>query len=392
MEDDELRKRFEWLDGERRKDRQTITDLVEQVNALQETVNSQKRELTNARKDLKNTSAGILKINEYEEVIAKQRVDFLKSAADFEKRLSVFEQTTDGQCRDDRDIFNKRVLELQNEIKPLHEIKKEVQSKGEDNFRLNQKIDDVARQLADLRIKDEELQRFQKITDSSSRQESKRISDLQVEMTTMRKQMDEERIATDAQKAFVQKLEGQINDLTNREKIRIQEQVAFIENQSRLVVERENQWKGWQEKIDQLNSMGDNLQRQLLNLDAVNREVKTAQGDFNTINERLERRINEITEMSRLSEERFRQEWIAFKADDQKRWTNYSLTQDESHRESDREVIKIVERILALEDSTQRLADSVQVINEETEKRIKSLLAMANEFLSSYERTVIRKG
>ena len=143
MEDDELRKRFEWLDGERRKDRQTITDLVEQVNALQETVNSQKRELTNARKDLKNTSAGILKINEYEEVIAKQRVDFLKSAADFEKRLSVFEQTTDGQRRDDRDIFNKRVLELQNEIKPLHEIKKEVQSKGEDNFRLNQNVDVV---------------------------------------------------------------------------------------------------------------------------------------------------------------------------------------------------------------------------------------------------------
>ena len=34
---------------------------------------------------------------------------------------------------------------------------------------------------------------------------------------------------------------------------------------------------------------------------------------------RFERRINEITEMERLTEERFRQEWVTFKADDQKR-------------------------------------------------------------------------
>jgi hypothetical protein len=96
--------------------------------------------------------------------------------------------------------------------------------------------------------------------------------------------------------------------------------------------------------------------------------------------------------MNRLAEERFRQEWIAFKADDQKRWTNYSLSQEESSRENDREASKIVERITSLEDISQRLVDSVQVINEETEKRIRSLLTVVNEFLSSYERTMGKKG
>ena len=41
--------------------------------------------------------------------------------------------------------------------------------------------------------------------------------------------------------------------------------------------------------------------------------------------QRFDRRLNEITEMQRLVEERFRQEWVSFKADDQKRWTNYTL-------------------------------------------------------------------
>jgi hypothetical protein len=51
------------------------------------------------------------------------------------------------------------------------------------------------------------------------------------------------------------------------------------------------------------------------------------------INIRFDRRINELTEMHRLTEERFRQEWISFKTDDQKRWTNYLLTQEEQQQE-----------------------------------------------------------
>jgi hypothetical protein len=58
-----------------------------------------------------------------------------------------------------------------------------------------------------------------------------------------------------------------------------------------------------------------------------------AQEAFEEITQRFDRRINEITEMQRLTEDRFRQEWVSFKADDQKRWTNYSLVQEEQQRE-----------------------------------------------------------
>ncbi len=392
MENDEILKRFEWLDNERRKDRQVITDLTEQVASLQEIINTQKRDISNLNKDLKKSMNNLVKVDEHENALSRQKVDITKQLNDLEKRFIIVEKTVESQHKDDREIFNKRVLELQNDIKSLNEIKKNIQSKGEDDFRLNLKIDELAKQLLDLRLRDDELQRLHKILEDNNRIESKRVSDLQVELSTLRKRIDEERTTTDAQKEYIKKLEGQINDLANREKIRNQEQMAFIENQSRQTVDRENLWKGWQEKIEQFDILANNLQGQLFELDSLNRAVKQSQGEFDAINQRLDRRINEISEMNRLSEERFRQEWIAFKADDQKRWTNYSLSQEESSRESDREVSKIVERILLLEDVSQRLVDSVQVINEETEKRIKSMLTLVNEFLSSYERTIGKKG
>ena len=392
MEKEEILKSLEWLEGERRKDRQVITELQEQISALQEVISSQKRELSNLNKEHKKSLNSMVRVEEYEETLAVHKTDLLKSFSMLEKRFDGLEQSITTQRSEDRDSLNKRVLELQKEIKALNEMKKSFQSRGEDDFRLNQKLEELSRQLSDLRLKDDEQLRLVKILDDNFRIDSKRVSDLQVELTTLRKRIDDERTMSDSQKEFIKKLEGQINDLLNREKTRNQEQLEFIEKQSRLSVDRENLWKGWQEKIQQMETMAESLQGQIRELESLNREVKQGQSEFEVINQRLDRRINEITEMNRLTEERFRQEWIAFKADDQKRWTNYSLTQEEINREGDREITRVDERITLLEDSAQRLVDAVQVINEETEKRIKNLMILANEYMNSYERTAGKKG
>ena len=392
MENEEIVKRIEWLDGERRKDRQTINELQAQVSKLQEVIALQKRELSNINKDNKKSFSSVVRLDEYEETNAKLKAELAKSQRLIEKRLDTMEQTTAAQRSDDRDTYNKRMLELQGEIKALNELKKSVQSKGEDDFRLNQKLEDLARQLADQRSSSDEQSRLVKILDDNYRVESKRLSDLQVELNTLRKRIDEDRIIADAQKEYLKKLEGQIHDLVNREKTRNQEQIEFIEKQSLLSVDRENLWKDWQEEIQQMKALSENFHGQVRELETLNREIKQGQSDFEVINQRLERRINEITEMNRLTEERFRQEWIAFKADDQKRWTNYSLSQEETNREGNREINKIDERITSLEDAVQNLLDTVQVIHEETEKRIKGLLMLANEYITSYERTALKKG
>ena len=108
------------------------------------------------------------------------------------------------------------------------------------------------------------------------------------------------------------------------------------------------------------------------------------------ITAKLERRSNEITEVQRLTEERFRQEWATFKADDQKRWTNYILTMDEQRNEAQRLTEKLADRVTNIEDDIQEVKDLITQANELTEKRLQNLLSLANEFVSSYERSIGR--
>jgi hypothetical protein len=125
-------------------------------------------------------------------------------------------------------------------------------------------------------------------------------------------------------------------------------------------------------------------------LDATHRAVKRTQQNVDEVAQKVERRVLEITEIQRLAEERFRQEWVTFKADDQKRWTNYTLTIEEQRNESARQYEKLAERVTLLEDSLQEIQDIIQEMTEQTEKRLQSILALTHEWVAAYEKSIGR--
>ncbi|EKD88750.1 MAG: hypothetical protein ACD_34C00368G0001 [uncultured bacterium] len=221
--------------------------------------------------------------------------------------------------------------------------------------------------------------------------ENKRLSELQLETSSIRKRIEEDRNITELHKETIRKLETKINDLNNGEQERKQNQAAFVEKQNLLQVEKENTWKEWQKRFSELEGLGSDFNSQLSQLEETHRSVKNSQQEFEEINDRFNRRINEITEMNRLSEERFRQEWVAFKADDQKRWTNYTLTREEEQREDERQLTKILDRLVVLEDLSQELNDTLHLVNEETQKQIRGFLSLTQELLDSYTNTVTKR-
>jgi hypothetical protein len=194
---------------------------------------------------------------------------------------------------------------------------------------------------------------------------------MQGEVAAVRKRQDEQRGKVDLVSDSVRKMEMRISEFQAAESERRQAMAAFIDKQNMASVERDRVWKEWQARFELIERQGMGLDAQLQAIEATHRSIR-AQEAFDEITQRFERRINEITEMQRLTEDRFRQEWVAFKADDQKRWTNYSLVQEEQQRELTRHFERYNERMVLLEDMTQEMQDLVhQVKRREPEAAAK---------------------
>jgi len=241
-----------------------------------------------------------------------------------------------------------------------------------------------------IRRGEEEYTRTYRLLDDGRRQDAKRLTDLQGETAALRKHVDDMRGKMELTSTTLRKIETRLNEMSTLEVERREAQAKFLENQTLLQVERDRVWKDWQARFEAIERETAEVETNLQALDATHREVKRSQQTLEELNQLVERRINEMAEIQRLSEERFRQEWVTFKADDQKRWTNYTLTQEEQRGEAQRQYSKLSDRVTQVEDSIQEVQDVFQQMNEQTEKRLQSLLSVVHEWVTAYERSLGR--
>ena len=391
MDIEQLEKRLEWLEDERRKDKLLVATLQDRIANLEEKTQPIDQRFKELEGEVTRIATSLLRFNQIETAMAQMRQELSRMIQDIEKQRSEKEREMEKIRLADNESVNRSLGEIRKTLEVLPEIRKTLQARAEGENRLGREIEELEQKILLIRRADDEYKRQIKLLEESQRQDAKRLTDLQGEVTALRKRQEEQRGKIDLNADSVRKIETRISELTAAESERRQSQIAFMEKQNMLAIERERVWKDWQVRFEQIEAQSSNLDNQLQSLESTQRAVKRAQEAFEEITNRFERRINEITEMQRLVEDRFRQEWVSFKADDQKRWTNYTLAQEEQQRELLRSVGKLEERLMLLEDLIQEFQDFSHQITEETTSRLQSLLALVRSWNEEQEKAISRK-
>lgn len=387
MEFEQLVKRIEWLDEEHRKTRAAITTLEERMVALAaniDTVAQQIKPLAKQIADIANTTA---RLDQFDDIFARQRDDMNKAIDEIEKRHQKRELEITKRHHEDIAPFPGAINELRRIIEAeFPPIKRDIKSRILEESRLNEAIKELKPPIEEaVRIAQESI-RTQNVFEEARRNEAKRVADLQGEIVALRKRIDEARGKADLNLDSFKNMENRIRELQNSESERKLAQIAFIEQQSIAQIDRDRSYKDWKEKFDAIKLQTEVFDSQVVKLEDALRSAKRAQDTYTELNTKLERRINEVTEMQRLAEDRLRQEWVTFKADDQKRWTGYTLSQDEGVKDVRRLIQKLEERISPYDEKIEVVQDQMHQTASATEQQLQELMNVAHEWLSAYER------
>jgi chromosome segregation ATPase len=387
MELDQLQKRLEWLEGEWRKDKAIIDTLERRVAVAEAAYPKLEQELKEINGEVVRLTTMMARFDQLDANLSSMKVELTRSIDAVDKSRVEHDREVEKARLGDLEALNRAIGEVRKGLDPIPDLKKAIQGRVEEDYRLARLIEENEVKLVDGRRSDEEYRRAQKLLEEGQRQDAKRLADLQGEVTAIRKRLDEQRGKVDLVSDTVRKIDTRLGDIASAETERRQAQTAFIDRQNMAYMERERIWKDWQSRFEAIERQAGGLEGQLQVLDSTHRSVKRAQESFEDITQRFERRINEITEMQRLTEERYRQEWVGFRADDQKRWTSYSLVQEEQQREMTRQFEKFNDQVTVLEDSLQEIEDLVHLITAENQKRLQTLLAISHEWMEEYDRS-----
>lgn len=388
---EQLEKRVEWLDNERRNDKTNLASLQNRLTMLES-------ENLNLRKQIKELELLITKnanlianVEKYDNRIDRLNIDLTKQIRDVNERAELNLNEATKRTKLEIEAMRKSVAEIFQFTEELEPIRTELRNTKVEDARLARLIEELKGKIQEVSRFDEDYRRSLNLLEENRRQEAKRLTDLQGEVASLRKRLEETRSRFDSFSDGFRTLDTRITELQTFEKDRKQAQSVFIEKINNSLVEKDKTFTSWEKRFAEIDKVNLNLNQQMEGLEAARQAVNKALGNVDEVTQRFERRINEVSEFQRLNDERFRQEWTSFKSDDVKRWANYMLSQEEQSRENVQQFKDLTAQLQELDDLTSSLRDQLEALSRSTSSHLRSILVAYQDSIQEISPLIDKK-
>lgn len=380
---EQLEKRVEWLDNERRNDKTNLASLQNRLTILEGENMNLRKQIKELEVLINQNSTQIASMDKYENRIDRLNIDLTKQIRDVNERAE--NNLTEAQKRNkiEVDSAKKSIAELYPVMDMFDPIRIDITNVKAENVRLARLNEELKAKIQDVNRFDEDYRRSLNLLEEGRRQEAKRITDLQGEVASVRKRLEETRGRFDSFSDSFRTMDTRIAEIQNNEKDRRENQSQFIDRVNSSLVEKDKVFAEWEKRFAEIDQFNANLGSQIETLEKIRLSVTKAIQTSEETSQRFERRVNEITELQRLNDERYRQEWTNFKSDDVKRWTNYMLAQEEQTRETTQKFAEMTKQLQDLDDLTTLMRDDLDTVSRETVRHIQTVLLAFQESIQN---------
>lgn len=371
---EQLEKRVEWLDNERRNDKTNLASLQNRLTAIETENITLRKQIKELEMALTKSNNQIANSDKFDNRIDRLNIDLTKQIRDVNERAEMNLNEVNKRIKLELDTTKRSIADIFSSIEQLKSLQNETKNlKVEDN-RLARLIEELKTKILDVSRFDEDYRRSLHLLEESRRQEAKRLTDLQGEVVAVRKRVEETRSRFDTFTDSFRQLDGRITELQVFEKDRQEAQSAFIDRVNDSLLDKDKTFKAWEQRFSEIEKINLSLNAQMGDLESSRQAISKSLSSIDDVAARFERRINEITEIQRLNDERRQQEWTTFKSDDLKRWTNYTLSQEEQARNTASKLTEVAASLQELQNLSEQTRDDLDRLVRETVKHIQAIL------------------
>ncbi len=385
MDIEQAAKTIQWLDDERRKDKQEITALQERVGALAGENTALHRKLHEMEASIATVNSTVQRLTKVDSILDLYRKEMARQLEEIERRRVEAEKEAERLRKIERDSTHKTLADLRKGLESLPKIERTLSTRQDEESRVTRLIAEIQLKVSEFNKHVDERNRAVTVLDESRRQDTKRIVDLQTEVVELRKRFDDNRGKLEILEDITRRTDVRLGEVFLAENDRKALQAHWIEAQSVVLTEQDRKLADMKAKVEaELHSIGDYARRMDQHTENF-RDMRRIVEEARQLVEIVERRVGEAAEVQRLSEERFRQDWASFLADDQKRWTTHMLLRDEQWREHDRLSGKQAERVSEYEEQIAEMATTLRQVQALDASRMQTLLNVVREIAADYD-------
>src|SRR5690606_28169486 len=334
MDNNPTAKMVAWLDEERRKDKAVITKLEERTASQQALISDQTRRINDLEGQINALRTAVQPVSTIDDTITRLRMEFNTSFEQLESRRSNVDIDFKKLRDTDREQLLRAIEELRQEM--ITRIEQAMEPRRIEEERLSRVAVELQNYANSLSKGLEDFERSLTFLEEQRRQDTRRISEINSEVAELVKRADGQLPKIELLEELSRRNERRISEIAPKLVELKQQRQEWVEQQGLADQQRE---RTLNDMVRRMASFAEDMltfSKQVQGWADTHRKIKQQVEDFERIADRVERRLNEYSEVQRLSEERFRQEWEEFLGDDQKRWRQFTLTNEEAWRENEK--------------------------------------------------------
>lgn len=379
---------IEWLDEERRRDKATIATLQERLAQQQETMETLTRRITSMESDTTTLRGQVSNNTREVEIIDQLRREMQQLIESVEAKRLTAERELERRNEIAREAIARPVRELTDKLTRVERQTTELPAINTEKDRLASTVSALQQRVDDLYKRMEDPERRLTFLEEQRRTDARRLGELETEAPETRKTLEGIKPKMVLLEDLTIRNERKVQEVQNGDRERREQMQQFIDQQTLLMQQRDRQVN------DLIKQFGENDEVMKRNNERFEmwseayREMKKIIDDFQRIGDRLERRINEVAESQRLSEERFRTEWNDLRADDQKRWKQFNTATDDVWRQHDNEFGRFVKQLADIQALFAPVQDSLNRLWSIERERAEMYRDRYQRLISDHESTL----
>jgi chromosome segregation protein len=382
LNNDQLEQKVEWLDAERRTALDTIADLEKRLAVLEKAANKEGASSKAIGGHTTRIDNLAKQLEELEKKLKTFQTDSKTELQNLEK-LNKQQEKTVGQ---DQKGLSKVLDDFRKEIGQLQALQKSANQHDEQIESLTGSLKLLKESVQAVISGEQNRAQLARSLEEASKEDARRLTEMRGEVLSLLTRLESAAKQTEGILLSQRKVDKRMDEVAAAEKERQVEHDAAMQKIALAETDREHRWKDWDKRFASVEQLAGDVVQRLKEFDKTEVALKRAETAFNELVEKINRRVNELGEIQRLGDQRFRQEWSTFQADSQKRWSAFTLSHEEQQREGARQRGKLADQVAQLEENLSELKESLQHLTDQSERNLQTLLEMARDSLSEHQR------
>jgi len=380
LETEQIDKRFTWLDEQRRRGAEEIGRVAERLEGLEQELRRLADQIKILAGDQSRTAALATKASQMDETIGQHRLEINGLIEGAEQRRIARERQLEDLRKSGERQTAEAIDAVRVELKTTKDLRDSLEARRQEELRISRTLDGISKRNESLAREFEERNRQTVSLQEGRRQDAQRIAELETRAAEQHKKHESLVVHVQAVEDQARRLQATLGELEASENELRQAQTLWTEQQAVRQAEFERNWKAHEKRFTSFAGQAEGLDERLAAFEETHRNLKRLESEISDVVARLERRIEEVSEIQRLSEDRFKQEWSGQQADEHKRWSAFKLEAEEQRRDHERLHQKLSDDLRSAQDDIGEALESLEQLSHSGQQRLQETLTMLREW------------